>query len=194
MNGCLTGLAAITAGCAGVETWAGVIIGLVSGWIYIAASKLLIKLRIDDAVDAIPVHMCGGAWGLISVGLFAKPELILPAFGQEDHPGLFYGGDWTLLGCQLLAIVWLFGWTFATMGGLFYTLNLLGLLRVDPLEEEAGLDISRHKGACYDMTGTAPESAAQELHTSRHGMTEDISKGSKKAEEVADTPKDTEEA
>ena len=61
MDGC-TGLVAITAGCATVETWAAVVIGITAGWVYLAISKLLIRLRIDDAVDAIPVHMGGGAW------------------------------------------------------------------------------------------------------------------------------------
>jgi len=62
MNGCLTGLVAVTSGCATVDTWAAVVIGIIAGWVYIGASKLLIKFRIDDAVDAIPVHMFGGAW------------------------------------------------------------------------------------------------------------------------------------
>jgi ammonium transporter, Amt family len=55
MNGCLTGLVAITAGCATVETWGAVLIGMVSGWVYFGLSKLLVRLRIDDAVDAVPV-------------------------------------------------------------------------------------------------------------------------------------------
>ena len=53
MNGSLTGLVAITGGCAAVETWAAVIIGIVAGWAYLFCSKLMIRLRIDDAVDAI---------------------------------------------------------------------------------------------------------------------------------------------
>ena len=51
MNGCLTGLVAITAGCATVEPWAAFVIGLFAGWIYLAASSLMIRLKIDDAVD-----------------------------------------------------------------------------------------------------------------------------------------------
>ena len=62
MNGALSGLVAITAGCAVVEPWAAVVIGIIAGWLYIYASGLLIRLRIDDAVDAIPVHMVNGAW------------------------------------------------------------------------------------------------------------------------------------
>lgn len=57
MNGCLSGLVAITAGCSVVESWASIIIGLIAGVLYWAFSKLLVKRRIDDAVDAIPVHV-----------------------------------------------------------------------------------------------------------------------------------------
>ena len=57
MNGCLSGLVAITAGCSVVESWASIVIGLVAGALYLGFSKLLVKRRIDDAVDAIPVHV-----------------------------------------------------------------------------------------------------------------------------------------
>ena len=57
MNGCLTGLVAITARCASVESWAAVFIGFVAGWVYLIGSKFLVWLRIDDAVDAVPVHL-----------------------------------------------------------------------------------------------------------------------------------------
>lgn len=57
MNGCLSGLVAITAGCSVVESWASIVIGLVAGALYLGFSKLLVKRRVDDAVDAIPVHV-----------------------------------------------------------------------------------------------------------------------------------------
>lgn len=44
-------------GCATVEPWAAVAIGVFAGWFYLLGSNVLIRLRIDDAVDAIPVHM-----------------------------------------------------------------------------------------------------------------------------------------
>eukprot|EP00978_Attheya_sp_CCMP212_P044147 scaffold301986_cov59-Attheya_sp.AAC.1 len=74
MNGALAGLVGITAGCAVVTPWASIIIGIIAGWVYIAFSKFLIKMKIDDAVDAIPVHFANGMWGCIAVGLFAEPD------------------------------------------------------------------------------------------------------------------------
>ena len=57
MNGCLSGLVAITPGCSVVDTWASIVIGLVAGALYLGCSKLLVRRMIDDAVDAIPVHV-----------------------------------------------------------------------------------------------------------------------------------------
>lgn len=172
MNGCLTGLVAITAGCATVETWAAVVIGVTAGWFYLMASALLVKLRIDDAVDAIPVHMVGGAWGVISTGLFSTPELTYAAFGMDEHVGWFYewhrgSGDFTLLGIQIIAVLFIFGWTSVIMGSYFFVLNKFGMFRIDPLEEAVGMDLSRHHGAAYSDHGKADETQLNQLNDSR---------------------------
>lgn len=175
MNGCLTGLVAITAGCATVEPWAAVVIGIVAGWLYLVGSKLLVKFKIDDAVDAIPVHMVGGAWGVIATGLFTTPTRRLMAFGSSDHAGWFYewgrgSGDFTLLGIQILSVLYIIGWTGVIMGIFFSFLNWFDLLRIDPLEEEAGMDISRHGGPAYEMeVGVASAEDIAALNRSRHG-------------------------
>jgi len=171
MNGCLTGLVAITAGCATVYPWAGFVIGIVAGWLYLAGSRLLIKLRIDDAVDAIPVHLVGGMWGVISTGLFSNGTLIAAAgIGSDKHVGWFYtwssNGDFTLLGIQLLAVLWIFGWTSVTMGSYTWVLNYFGLLRVDPLMEDVGLDLSYHDNAAYNHEKIDPKKI-DELSVSR---------------------------
>lgn len=184
MNGCLTGLVAITAGCATVETWAAVVIGITAGWVYLGVSKLIVYFKIDDAVDAIPVHMGGGIWGIIVTGLLSKPQLLLAAFNRDEHVGWFYewargSGNFTLLGIQLVAVVFIFSWTFVIMGIYFYFLNYMGWLRIDPLEEEVGMDISRHKGSCYNMeTGIASMNDVKELEAHRTELLEDRSQGS----------------
>jgi Amt family ammonium transporter len=165
MNGCLTGLVSITAGCATVEPWAAVLIGITGGWFYLLGSNLLIKFRIDDAVDAIPVHMVGGMWGVLSTGLFTSPELLQAAFGQEEHVGWFYAmardnGDFTLMGIQCIAVLFIFGWTFVMMGVYFAILNYYGWLRIDPLEEEVGMDISYHKGSAYNIEPATAEAVS----------------------------------
>jgi Amt family ammonium transporter len=131
MNGTLSGLVAITAGCGVFEPWAAVVTGFVSGFLYIGTSRLLLVLRLDDAVDAIPCHMFNGAWGLISVGLMASPSRLLAAFGRDKHVGWFYsfthgGSDATLLGAQLIAILFIMGWALAIMMPFFIWLDFMG--------------------------------------------------------------------
>ena len=83
MNGALGGLVAITANCSVVEPWAAVIIGIIAGWVYVFSSKLLVALKIDDAVDAIPVHLFNGMWGCIATGVFASPRFVRAAYGSD---------------------------------------------------------------------------------------------------------------
>ncbi len=70
-------------------------------------AKLLIYLKVDDAVGATCVHGFGGFWGMMVVGLFGKKDNLE---GFLMHSGLFHGGGFYLLGVQLLActcfIIW----------------------------------------------------------------------------------------
>jgi Amt family ammonium transporter len=177
MNGCLTGLVGITAGCATVDPWAAFVIGIVAGWIYLAASALMIRLKIDDAVDAVPVHMFGGAWGVLATGLFSNARRMEVANYSTENIGWFYewgrgSGNFTLMGLQLVSILFVFGWVVCIFTPFCYTLKMLNWLRIDPLEEEVGMDISRHKGPCYEMDGegSAKASAIQELSASRRNL------------------------
>lgn len=197
MNGLLTGLVAITAGCAAVHSWAAVVIGIVAGWIYLAASKMLVKLRIDDAVDAIPVHMFGGIWGLIATGLFSAPDLMEKAYGQSDHVGWFYewgrgSGNFTLLGIQLIGILFITGWTVVLMYPFFYVLDFFASLRVDPLEEYAGMDISRHRGPGYHVDASVNDSIAAENLRERRSLDASGTKKKRKSEEVPESARETE--
>lgn len=151
MNGSLAGLVAITAGAGVVEPWAAFVIGLCAGIFYTLASYALLYFKIDDAVDAIPVHLVNGVWGLIAVGLFAVPSSLEVFYGRSDYPGWFYSvrdGDSTarLLGVQLIGLFFIVGWTTFIMLPFFIFLNWAGWLRADPLDEIVGLDLSYHEG------------------------------------------------
>ena len=97
-----------------IESWASIIIGIVAGGLYLGCSRQLVNFRIDDAVDAIPVHMINGIWGTLSVGLFAAPNLLETLYGRSDHVGWFYSwsrgsADATLLACQVVGILFTAG-------------------------------------------------------------------------------------
>lgn len=151
MNGALCGLVAITGGCGVFEPWAAVVTGFFAGILYVLGSKLLLILRLDDAVDAIPVHMFNGLWGLLCVGLFASTERLQAVYGRSKHPGLFYSfaagkPDGTLLGCQIIGMLFVMGWVVVIMLPFFIWLDWRGWFRSDPLEEIVGLDTSYHGG------------------------------------------------
>lgn len=147
MNGALAGLVAITAGCGFVEPWAGVVIGGIAGNIYLLSSALLLRLKVDDAVNGIPVHFFSGMWGMLAVGFLASPGRLQAAMGNSNHVGLFYsfgngGADATLLLCQFLAVLFILGWTSCLMCPFFVLMNALGWLRATMVEEIVGLDAS----------------------------------------------------
>jgi len=162
MNGALGGLVGITAAPDTTPLWAAIIVGIIAGWVYLGASALLIKLKIDDAVDAVPVHFFCGMWGVLAAAIF------------DEDLGLFMGGG----GNQLLQNIYLILFVIAWVGGLmtpfFIVLNMLGMFRVDSLEEDVGLDISHHGGAAYNLEAPKKEDV-DELNTRRataHGKVE----------------------
>jgi Amt family ammonium transporter len=162
MNGTLAGLVAVTAPCGTIEPWAAVCVGIVSGWIYLMGSKLLLKLRLDDAVDAIPVHMFNGMWGLVATGLFSSPGRTFDAFGTDEHVGLVYSmgqGSFqgTLILIQCMTMLFVIGWSIAMMLPFFIWLNYMGWFRADSLEELVGLDMSYHGGNAKESNEARPE-------------------------------------
>lgn len=76
MNGILAGLVSITASCAFVDPWMAFIIGTVGSSIHYAARRLLHKLQIDDPLDAVPIHLFGGSWGLLCSGIFCTDQAL----------------------------------------------------------------------------------------------------------------------
>ncbi|MYE54479.1 MAG: ammonium transporter [Chloroflexi bacterium] len=140
-NGALAGLVGITAGCAYVDTWGAVIIGLIAGVIMIfGVSFVRNVLKTDDPVGAVTVHGICGAWGLLAVGIFAT--------GHNGVTGLVVGNV-TQIVPQIVGILAAIVWGFGAGYILFKVLDLTMGLRVDEAEEEEGLDITEHGTDAY---------------------------------------------
>lgn len=145
LNASLAGLVAITAGCDVTDALGAIVIGTIAGLLVCFGVWLLdYKLRIDDPVGAVAVHMCNGIWGTLAVGFFATTT----APGSE-FAGLFYGGGIDLLIKQIVGIVTVGAWTAVTITITFLVIKKVFGLRVDPKEELIGLDIEEHGSEAY---------------------------------------------
>ena len=140
-NGALAGLVGITAGCAYVDPWAAVVIGLLAGIIMIAGVHLIkLVLKVDDPVGAITVHGICGAWGLLAVGIFAS--------GNNDVEGLIAGNVEQLLP-QIVGLLVAAAWGLGAGYILFKAIDLTMGLRASEEEEMQGLDVPEHGRSAY---------------------------------------------
>jgi Amt family ammonium transporter len=151
-NGMLAGLVAITCPCAFVSAFGASALGLVSGILVVEAVLFFDRIGIDDAVGAISVHGVNGAWGCLSLGLFADgtygqgwnsahwftlkdgtykyfsdPSLAPTGSTEMGVLGLFYGGGFSQLIAQTIGVV-----------TCFVTLSLLSLLVYNIAEKLVG--------------------------------------------------------
>jgi Amt family ammonium transporter len=144
LNGSLAGLVAITPGCTNVDALGSIIIGIVAGIIVVLAVEFVdLKLHVDDPVGAVGVHLANGIWGILAIGLFAKPITI----GEDvisTAQGLFYGGGASLLGIQALGLAAVIVWTGITMFITFASIKKIRGLRATREEEILGLDATEH--------------------------------------------------
>lgn len=140
LNGSLAGLVAITAGCDAVDALGAAIIGILAGFTVVFFVWLLdYKLKIDDPVGAVAVHMGNGILGTVCVGLFACGTDTMP-----EVQGLFYGGGADLLITQITGLLAIGVWTAITMTITFVVIKKTIGLRVTPQEEIEGLDKLEH--------------------------------------------------
>ena len=136
LNGSLAGLVAITAGCHTVDILGAIIIGMVAGILVVVAVEVIdSKLKVDDPVGAVAVHMCNGIWGTLAVGIFSKDEATL---------GLLYGGGFTQLGKQFVGIFCIGLYTAVLMTLIFFAIKKTIGLRASKDEEVRGLDLTEH--------------------------------------------------
>ncbi len=139
LNGVLAGLVAITAPCAFVTPAVSIVIGAVAGFIVFFGAILLEKLKIDDPVSAVPVHLMNGIWGTLSVGIFAT---------ENGVTGLIAGNAGQLL-AQLIGVVAVAIWCAITGYILFFVILKKFGLRVNKKEEMEGLDLTEHGAEAY---------------------------------------------
>ncbi len=145
INGALAGLVAITAPCAFVSVGSAALIGLIAGVLVVLAVLMFDRLRIDDPVGALSVHLVNGVFGTLAVGLFAQDKITGTATGS----GLFFGGGLKLLAAQAAGVAAVGIFTFVVAIVAWSLIKALMGLRVSAEEEITGLDIGEHGAKAY---------------------------------------------
>jgi len=145
INGALAGLVAITAPCAFVSVGSAAVIGLIAGVLVVFAVLMFDKLKLDDPVGALSVHLVNGIFGTLAVGLFAQDKIT----GTATVNGLFFGGGFKLLAAQATGVVAVGAFTFVVAFAAWYVIEQVMGLRVSPEEEIAGLDLGEHGTKAY---------------------------------------------
>eukprot|EP00039_Didymoeca_costata_P008384 m.111365 g.111365 ORF g.111365 m.111365 type:complete len:479 (-) comp14058_c0_seq1:100-1536(-) len=143
-NGCIAGMVAICAGANTVYPWAATIIGLMGGVSFYLWSVLIRNLGIDDAIDAVGVHMGAGAWGVIAVPLFSFEKSIF----YDNTKGAWHDLGWAFAGLAVIIL-----WTGGLCGIMFSILKRYNLLRVTDDTINTGIDIVEHGEAGYSFAG-----------------------------------------
>jgi Amt family ammonium transporter len=132
LNGILAGLVGITAGADTVSLVGAIIIGVVAGGLVVASIVFFDKVKIDDPVGAISVHLTCGIWGTLAVGIFST---------NPEHT----------LGAQALGVVAYGAATLVSAALIFWVVQMLMGLRVSEEEEREGLDYGEHGMHAYDF-------------------------------------------
>lgn len=141
-NGALAGLVAITAPCAVVSPLSALMIGAIGGVLVVFSVLFFDKMKLDDPVGALSVHLVNGIFGTLCVGLFAEGAYAENA--GVAFKGLFFGGGTAQLFAQATGVLACGVWTFPMALITFKLCDLAVGLRVSPEVELSGLDIHEH--------------------------------------------------
>jgi Amt family ammonium transporter len=167
-GGILGGLVSITAPCGNVSAWAAAVIGTIGGFVYLAGSALLPKLKLDDPVEAIPVHGLCGIWGVLAAGIFDFGNFMPgPVHAWNGFAPYDEGGFTDLLLAQVVGVVAIVAWAGAWLTIVFYGLKAVGLLRITAHQEEMGLDADE-----FDVREAYSPRSGKALITKKVGVTE----------------------
>ena len=131
MNGVLGGLVGITAGADQMSPMDATLIGIIAGIILPLGVSLIDKLKLDDPVGAIAVHLICGIWGTLAVGIFGAKASVDQFVNQ-------------LIGVGVIGL-----FSVICAGIIIYAIKTIVGIRVSEEEELKGLDISEHSMDAY---------------------------------------------
>ena len=144
-SGAVAGLVAITPGSGFVGPLSSIIIGAMAGALCYGGVLLKARLGYDDSLDVVGIHGIGGTWGALATGLFAST-----AVNPDGADGLFFGNP-AQFGIQVISVVVTMVFAFVMTLIILKVVDAITGLRVDPEDEEMGIDVSLHNEAGYSL-------------------------------------------
>lgn len=144
LNGCLAGLVAITAPCAFTTITSGAIIGFIGGVLVVLAVIFFDKVKLDDPVGALSVHLVNGIWGTLALGLFYNTDIAKSVAALDT--GLTAGAQFV---AQLKGVLLVGVFVLPASLIVWYILKAVAGIRVTAEEETEGLDIGEHGNEAY---------------------------------------------
>jgi Amt family ammonium transporter len=149
-SGVVAGLVAITPACAFVAPWAAVVIGIIAGILCSLAVGLKYKFGFDDSLDVVGVHLVGGIWGSLSIGLFGTH--VVNSIGLD---GIFYGGGTGLLVKQALGVGVVAAYSFIVTLIIGFAIEKTIGFRVSREVEIEGIDLKEHAESAYELASSS---------------------------------------
>lgn len=144
-SGVVAGLVAITPSCSSVNVVGALAIGVGAGILCALAVGLKYKLGFDDSLDVVGVHLVGGLFGTLMVGLVATKE------APAAVDGLFYGGGLDQLIKQAEGAFAVLGYSAVVTAILALLVKYTIGLRLDREAEASGIDEAEHAETAYDF-------------------------------------------
>ena len=145
-SGAVAGLVAITPAAGFVTPMGSILLGLLAGAICCLATTLKFKLGLDDSLDVGAVHLVGGVLGALLIGLLGSAKV-------AGLNGVFYGGGWTLMGKQALAVLCTVAYSFFGTLIIAFVMNKIWKMKMTEDDELEGMDTVLHNETAYESGG-----------------------------------------
>ena len=149
--------------CAITRPSYALLIGAIGSLIACASCKILSRLRVDDPVGCVPVHLCSGIWSLIAVAFFSEPDKS-GYFASENIQEPI--GTWRLLGAQVLLTAASCAWSACITLLLLTSINVVLPIRMSLEDELKGSDACEH-GIPISLSGSFKEARGSSAFGSR---------------------------
>ncbi|MFZ9986687.1 MAG: ammonium transporter [Candidatus Nanopelagicales bacterium] len=144
-SGIVAGLVAITPACSAVSPLGATIIGLIAGVLCALAVGLKYKLKYDDSLDVVGVHLVGGLVGTLLIGILATEA------APAGVNGLLYGGGFDQLGKQAIGAFAVLFYSLILTFIIGYLIKVTIGFRVSEDVEVSGVDLEEHAESAYEL-------------------------------------------